>query len=65
MPITPHANVETVLKRSSSHSQFAMILVVVWSVNGDGIVLLLPRLVPNDDSYRCVCADNCVVHPNK
>ena len=48
MPIIPHANGKLFVKRSSSYSQFAMIVLVVWSVNSDGIVLLLPRLVPID-----------------
>ena len=37
MPITPHANGEPLLKQSSSYShssQFATILLVVWSANG-------------------------------
>ena len=39
MPITAHANGEPLLKRNSSYSnlsQFAMILLVVWSANSDG-----------------------------
>ena len=48
MPITPHTNGEPLLKWSSFLYQFAKILLVVWSANGNGIVLtiLLPRLVP-------------------
>ena len=46
MPITPHANGEPLLKQSSDIlSQFATIVLVVWSANGK-VVLLLPRLVP-------------------
>ena len=36
MPITPQVNGEPLLKRSSFLSQFATILLVVWSANGDG-----------------------------
>ena len=44
--ITPHANGEPLFKWSSSHSHILPpILLVVWSANGDGIVLLLPRQV--------------------
>ena len=44
--ITPHANGEPLFKWSSSHSHILPpILLVVWSTNGDGIVLLLPRQV--------------------
>ena len=45
-PITPHTNGKPVLKRSSSYSQFATNLLVVWSVNSDGIASALPRLIP-------------------
>ena len=42
--ITPHANDEPLLNWRSSHFTIfpssAMILLVVWSANGDGIVLL-------------------------
>ena len=34
--ITPHANSDSLLKRSSSHSHSVTILLVVWSTNGDG-----------------------------
>ena len=37
MPITPHTIGELLLKRSSSYSQFATSLLVVLSVNCDGI----------------------------
>ena len=39
MPITPHTNGEPLLKRSSSYSQFATILLVVWCANSDGSAL--------------------------
>ena len=45
----PHTNDESLLKRSfyHSHSSTATILLVVWSANSYGIVLLLlPRQVP-------------------
>ena len=50
MHITPHANGEPLLKRELLTFTFflssATILLVVWSDNGDGIVLLLPWQVP-------------------
>ena len=64
MPITPHANGKPVLKRSSLFlSQFATILLVVWSANGDGSALTSEASsnLLNDDTYRCVCASNCAI----
>ena len=63
MPITQHANGEPVVKRSS----FATILLVVWSLkNSDSIVLFNTSKASSyllyDDTYRCVCAGNCVIH---
>ena len=68
MPITPHANGEPLLMWSSFLSQFAMILLVVWSAIGDGSALTTTKTssnLLNDDTYRCVCAGNCVIHPDK
>ena len=66
MPITPHANGEPLLKRSSLIFTFAMILLVVWYTNGDDSALTskVSNLL-NDDTYRCVCAGNCVIDPDK
>ena len=48
--ITPHANGEPLLRWSFSHSSstMSMFMLIVWSANGDGIVvlLLLSRQVP-------------------
>ena len=41
--ITPHANGEPLLKRSSSHSHSSSVLLVIWSANSDGIVVNLLR----------------------
>ena len=63
MPITLHANGEPLLKRSSFLSQFATILLVVWSANGGGSALTTSKAssnLLNDDTYRCVCVGNCV-----
>ena len=48
-------------------SQFAMILLVVWSVNGDGSALTSKATsnLLNDETYRCFCARNGVIHPDK
>ena len=56
----------------------ATLVLVVWSANGDGSYLsvLVSRVncpyfsedssnLLNDDTYRCVCAGNCVIHPDK
>ena len=45
-----------------------MILLVVWSANGDGSSALTSKAssnLLNDDTYRCACAGNCVIHPDK
>ena len=66
MPITPHANGEPLLQQSSLIllSQFATILLVVWSANGDGSALTFKAgsNLLNDDTCRCVCAGNCVIY---
>ena len=67
MPITPHANGEPLLKRSSSYSFPVCNDSVVWSANGDAMVVLLVTSkassnLLNDDTYQCVCAGNCVIH---
>ena len=68
MPITPHANGEPLLKRSSFLSQFAMILLVVWSAIGDGSALTTSKAssnLLNDDTYQLICEGNCIIHPDK
>ena len=73
MPITPHANGESLLKRSSSYhilSRFAMILLVVWwSANGDSDSSALSSKASsnllNDDTYQCICVGTCVIHSDK
>ena len=52
--------------------QSCSILLVVWSANGDetvgkcsyfqGYFQFTPILL-NEDTYRCVCAVKCVIHP--
>ena len=65
MPITLHANGEPLLKQSSSYSQFATNLLLSCPQTAM-VVLLLPRLVTKYDvTYRCICAGNCVIHPDK
>ena len=56
-------NGEPLLKRSSSYShsfQFATILRVVWSANGDGHALTYKASsnLLNEDTYRSVCVGN-------
>ena len=48
-------------------SQFAIILFVVWSANDDGSALTSEASsnILNDDAYLCICAGNCVIHPDK
>ena len=55
MPTTPHANGDPLLKRSSSF-QFAKILLVVWSANGDSSALTSKAgsNLLNDDTYRLI-----------
>ena len=68
MPITPHANGEPLLKWSSFLSQFAKIQLVVWSANGDSSALntsMASSNLLNDDTNKCVCVDNCVIHSDK
>ena len=63
IPITPHANVRTYFS-----FPVAAILLVVWSANGDTSALTNSKAsssLLNDDTYRCVCAGNCVIHPDK
>ena len=64
MPITPHAKG---VKQSSSLSQFAKIILSRLVCN-DGSALTTSKASSNflnNDTYRCVCLDNCVVHPDK
>ena len=48
-------------------SQFATILLIVWSAHGNGSALTSKDSsnLLNDDTYRCVCVGNCVIHPDK
>ena len=69
MPITLHANGKPLLKWSSLIF-FAMILLDVWSANGDVGSGSPPTSkasynLLNDDIYRCICAGNCVIHTDK
>ena len=63
MPTTPHANGEPLLKRSSFLSQFATILLVVWSANGDYCSYYFQFTKGRYLLMRC--AGNCVIHPAK
>ena len=63
MPTTPHANGEPLLKRSSFLSQFATILLVVWSANGDYCSYYFQFTKGRYLPMRC--AGNCVIHPAK
>ena len=71
MPITPHANGEPLLKRSSSYSHFPLVCndSACWSANNNGSALTYllndDTYLLNDDTYRFICADNCVIHPDK
>ena len=42
-----------------------MILLFVWSANGDGSALTAKASsnLLNDDTYQCVCMGICVIHP--
>ena len=53
MLITLHANGKPLLKLNSSFYPFAMILLIVWSANGDGSVLTSKTSsnLLNDDTY--------------
>ena len=69
MPITPHANGEPLLKQSSSYINFlpvckdsACCLSLVCK--GDGTSKDISNLL-NDSIYRCICAGNYVIHPDK
>ena len=50
---------------------FVTILLVVWSTNDDGSALTealtskASSNLLNDDTYQCICASNCVIHPDK
>ena len=69
MLITLHANGKPILKwsYSYSHSQYAMILLAVWSENGYGSALTSKGSsnLLNYDTYRCICVGNCVIHLDK
>ena len=42
-------------------------LLVIWSANGDGSALTakVSSNLLNDDTYRFICAGNCVIHPRQ
>ena len=42
-------------------------LLVIWSANGDGSALTSKASsnLLNDDTYRFICAGNCVIHPRQ
>ena len=63
MPITPQSSSRVELFKMIL-SQFKMILLVVWSANGNGSALTAKANsnLLNDDTYRRVCA---VTHPDK
>ena len=64
MPITHHTNGEPLLSSLIFVlSQFATILLVVWSANGYGSALTSKTSsnLLNDNTHRCVCAGNCVI----
>ena len=70
MPITPHAIGEPLLKQSSSNinslpvcNDSACCLSLVCK-KGDGTSKAISNLL-NDNTYRCICAGNCVIYPDK
>ena len=58
MPIIPHANGETLLKRSSSPvcNDSASCLVCKQRCDGNALTSKASSNILNDDTYQCVCA---------